>query len=247
MRKKILTGVALTLSALSLAWAAETMWIHRTDKTTLGLPITIADSVSLNGSEVVFTATNGVVKSISNAEIEKVTLGDASTIVEIKYNGSDAEIINPFAFEGVTVSKIGADVVVSSTSASEITYQLSGTTTTGSFKVYSDTKFNLNMNNVSITNDDGAAINIQTGKKCTVNLIGTSTLEDTPFYTTVSGEDQKGCFFSEGQIIFTGTGTLNVTGSYKHGICSDDYIDIQGGNVNIVKAANDGIRVMTIS
>ena len=243
MRKKILTGVALTLSALSLAWAAETMWIHRTDKTTLGLPITIADSVSLNGSEVVFTATNGVVKSISNAEIEKVTLGDASTIVEIKYNGSDAEIINPFAFEGVTVSKIGADVVVSSTSASEITYQLSGTTTTGSFKVYSDTKFNLNMNNVSITNDDGAAINIQTGKKCTVNLIGTSTLEDTPFYTTVSGEDQKGCFFSEGQIIFTGTGTLNVTGSYKHGICSDDYIDIQGGNVNIVKAANDGIRV----
>lgn len=243
MKKKVITGVALTLSALSLAWAAETMWIHRTDNTKLGLPITIADSVSLNGSNVVFTATNGVTKSMPNTEVEKVTLGDASTVVEVKYNGSDAEIINPFAFEGVTITKIGADVIVTSTSTSEITYLLTGTTTTGSFKVYSDKKFTLDMNNVSITNDDGAAINIQTGKKCTVNLIGTSTLVDAASYTTVSGEDQKGCFFSEGQIVFTGTGTLNVTGNYKHGICSDDYIDIQGGIVNIVKAANDGIRV----
>lgn len=243
MNKKVITGVALTLSALSLAWAAETMWIHRADNITLGLPIAIADSVSLSGGNVVFTAINGEAKSMPNTEVEKVTLGEASSIVEIKYNGSDAEIVNPFAFEGVTVEKSGADVVVTSTSSSEITYQLTGTTSTGSFKVYSDKKFILDMNGVSITNDDGAAINIQSGKKCTVNLTGTSTLVDAASYTAVSGEDQKGCFFSEGQIIFTGSGTLNVTGNYKHGICSDDYIDIQGGNVNIIKAANDGIRV----
>lgn len=242
MRKKVITGVVLTLSALSLAWAAETMWIHRTDNTTLGLSIANADSVSLNGSDVIFTAANGVTKSMPNTEIEKVTLGEASSIVEIKYNGSDAEIINPFAFEGVEVTKNGADVVVTSTSTSEITYELTGTTTVGSFKVYSDKKIILNLNNASITNDDGAAINIQTGKKCTVNLIGTSTLIDAASYTTVSGEDQKGCFFSEGQLVFTGSGTLNVTGNYKHGICSDDYIDIQSGAVNIIKAANDGIR-----
>ena len=242
MRKKVITGVALTLSALSLAWAAETMWIHRTDNTTLGLSIANADSVSLNGSNVVFTATNGVTKSMPNTEVEKVTLGEASSMVEIKYNGSDAEIINPFAFEGVEVTKNGADVVVTSTSTSEITYELTGTTTVGSLKVYSEKKIILNLNNASITNDDGAAINIQTGKKCTVNLIGTSTLIDAASYTTVSGEDQKGCFFSEGQLVFTGSGTLNVTGNYKHGICSDDYIDIQSGAVNIIKAANDGIR-----
>ncbi len=242
MRKKVITGVVLTLSALSLAWAAETMWIHRTDNTTLGLSIANADSVSLNGSDVIFTAANGVTKSMPNTEIEKVTLGEASSIVEIKYNGSDAEIINPFAFEGVEVTKNGADVIVTSTSTSEITYELTGTTTVGSLKVYSDKKIILNLNNASITNDDGAAINIQTGKKCTVNLIGTSTLIDAASYTTVSGEDQKGCFFSEGQLVFTGSGTLNVTGNYKHGICSDDYIDIQSGAVNIIKAANDGIR-----
>ena len=202
MKKKVFTGAVLTLSALSLAWAAETMWIHRTDNITLGLPITIADSVSLSGNNVVFTATNGEVKTMPNTEVSKVTLGDPTTVVEVKYNGTDAEIINPFAFEGVTVTKTGADVVVTSTSLSEITYELTGTTTTGSFKVYSDTKFNLDLNNVSITNDNGAAINIQTGKKCTVNLVGTSTLADAASYTTVTGEDQKGCFFSEGQIVF---------------------------------------------
>lgn len=244
MRKSIIAIIS-ALSIVSLAWAAETMWIYRTDNITLGLPIELADSVSLSsdGANVVFTATNGVTQTLSNSVVEKVTLGAASSIVEVNYDGTDAEIVNPFAFEGVTVTKTGADVVVTSTSTQELTYQLTGTTTSGSFKVYSDTKFILNLNSVSITNNDGAAINIQTGKKCTVNLTGTSNLTDASSYVTVTGEDQKGCFFSEGQIIFTGSGILNVTGNYKHGIASDDYIDIQSGTVNVLKAGNDGVRV----
>lgn len=244
MKKTFILAIS-ALSLVSLAWAAETMWIQRTDNLKLGLPLEIADSVSLSqdGTNVIFTAKNGVVQTMPNSMVEKVTMGEASTIVEVKYNGTDAEIINPFAFEGVIVTKNGADVVVTSTSANELTYQLSGTTTSGSFKIYSDKKFILAMNSVSITNNDGAAINIQSGKKCTVQLIGNSNLTDASSYATVSGEDQKGCFFSEGQIIFTGSGTLNVTGNYKHGIVSDDYIDIQSGTVNVLKAANDGVRV----
>lgn len=246
MKKKTLLFCASALSVLSIAWAAETMWIHQTDRMTLGMPLEMADSIKVSddGATISFVALNGVgTYSVANTLIEKVTFGDSETIVTINYDGDDAEIVNPFAFKGVTITKTGADVVVTSTSLSEITYQLTGTTATGSFKIYSDKKFQLDMNSVSITNDDGAAINIQTGKKCTVNLIGTSNLVDAGSYTSVSGEDQKGCFFSEGQIIFTGAGTLNVTGNYKHGICSDDYIDFQSGTVNIVKAANDGIRV----
>lgn len=243
--KKIILSALAAVSLFSLAWAAETMWIERTDNITMGLPLELADSVSLSsdGKSVIFQANNSVSQTLSNSLINKVTLGDAKTMVTVTYNGTDAVVVNPFAFEGVSVEKVGGDVIIRSTSLEELTYELSGSTTSGSFKIYSDTKFILNLNNVSITNNDGAAINIQTGKKCTVNLIGTSTLTDAASYTAVTGEDQKGCFFSEGQLIFTGTGTLNVTGNYKHGICSDDYIDIQGGTVKIVKAANDGIRV----
>ena len=243
--KKIILSALAAVSLFSLAWAAETMWIERTDNITMGLPLELADSVSLSsdGKSVIFQANNSVSQTLSNSLINKVTLGDAKSVVTVAYNGADVAVVNPFAFEGVSVEKVGGDVIIRSTSLEELTYELSGSTTSGSFKIYSDTKFILNLNNVSITNNDGAAINIQTGKKCTVNLIGTSTLTDAASYTAVTGEDQKGCFFSEGQLIFTGTGTLNVTGNYKHGICSDDYIDIQSGTVNIVKAASDGIRV----
>lgn len=244
MKKKSLI-IATLVSAISIAWAAETIWIHQNNKITLGLPISLADNITLSddGASVNFNQIDGTTHTTAYTEIEKVTLGNAQEVITINYNGTDAEIVNPYAFQGVSITKTGGDVVVNSTSTSELTYQLTGTASSGSFKIYSDTKFVLNLNSVNITNNDGAAINIQTGKKCTVNLTGSSALCDAASYTTVTGEDQKGCFFSEGQIIFTGSGSLDVTGNYKHGICSDDYIDIQSGTVNIVKAANDGIRV----
>ena len=242
--KKIVLSALAAMSLFSLAWAAETMWIQRADNITMGLPLELADSVALSsdGKSVIFQANNAVSQTLSNSNIVKVTMGDAQNVVSVKYSGTDAAIVNPYAFEGVSVEKNGGDVIIRSTSSEELTYDLSGTTTSGSFKIYSDKKFILNLDNVSITNNDGAAINIQSGKKCTVNLVGTSSLTDASSYATVSGEDQKGCFFSEGQLVFTGEGTLNVTANYKHGVCSDDYIDIQSGSVKILKAANDGIR-----
>lgn len=246
MKKNSIIISAIALSTVSLAaLAAERMWIQRTDRIALGMPVELADSVAItsDGSGVVFTTTSEN-RTITKSEITDITFAsDTGTpAVEVTFDGTDAEIVNPYAFEGVTVTKTGADVVVTSTTTEELTYTLTGTTTTGSFKIYSDKKFNLNLNSVSITNDNGAAINIQSGKKCTVNLTGTSNLTDAASYTTVSGEDQKGCFFSEGQIIVTGDGVLNISANYKHGLCSDDYIDIQSGTVNILKAANDGVR-----
>ena len=191
--KKIVLSALAAMSLFSLAWAAETMWIQRADNITMGLPLELADSVALSsdGKSVIFQANNAVSQTLSNSNIVKVTMGDAQNVVSVKYSGTDAAIVNPYAFEGVSVEKNGGDVIIRSTSSEELTYDLSGTTTSGSFKIYSDKKFILNLDNVSITNNDGAAINIQSGKKCTVNLVGTSSLTDASSYATVSGEDQK--------------------------------------------------------
>ena len=68
-------------------------------------------------------------------------------------------------------------------------------------------------------------------------------LADASSYSTVTGEDEKGCFFSEGQLIFSGTGALTVTGNYKHGICSDDYVRLRSGsNITVASAVKDGIH-----
>jgi hypothetical protein len=165
--------------------------------------------------------------------------------VRIVFDTQSAAITNPYEEKGVTVTRNGADVVVKSTLSSEISYVLSGSTTDGSLKIYSDTKFELKMNGVSIVNSDDPALNIQSGKKATITLVeGTSNrlAGGTTFVSEGGGEDMKAAFFSEGQLVFSGTGSLVVMGRYRHAICSDDYIQIDGGNISVSMAAKDGIH-----
>lgn len=162
--------------------------------------------------------------------------------IQIAYANGSATVAG--SVSGVTVTTNGAHVTVNA-SVAGVEYVLSGSTSNGSFKVYSDKKFKLTLAGVSLTNDSGAAINIQSGKRVFVE-VKTETenyLADASSYSTVTGEDEKGCFFSEGQLIFSGTGALTVTGNYKHGICSDDYVRLRSGsNITVASAVKDGIH-----
>ena len=154
---------------------------------------------------------------------------------------------------GITATINGGHIVISST-LGKIGYQVKGTCSNGSLKIYSEKKFRLLFNGVTLTNPTGPAINIQSGKTVYASIVNgtTNTLCDGATYSTpVIGsngeeEDQKGTLFSEGQLIFdgytNGTGTLNVTSHGGHAICSDDYIMVRGGNINILSAAKDGFR-----
>ena len=154
---------------------------------------------------------------------------------------------------GVTATINGGHIVINST-LGKIGYQLKGTCNNGSFKIYSDKKFRLLFNGITLTNPTGPAINIQSGKTVYASIVNgtTNTLCDGATYNNpVIGsdgkeEDQKGTLFSEGQLIFdgytNGTGILNVTSHGGHAISSDDYIIVRGGNINILSAAKDGFR-----
>ena len=154
---------------------------------------------------------------------------------------------------GVTATINGGHIVINST-IGKIGYQLKGTCSNGSFKIYSEKKFRLLFNGVTLTNPTGPAINIQSGKTVYASIVNgtTNTLCDGATYSapvigsTGEDEDQKGTLFSEGQLIFdgytNGTGILNVTSHGGHAISSDDYIMVRGGNINILSAAKDGFR-----
>lgn len=172
--------------------------------------------------------------------VENVTF---SNTVSIDF-GTSVTITNPLSTSGVTVTTSGADIEITST-VEGVEYVLSGTTTDGSVKIYSDNKFKLTLNGAAITNTDGPAINIQSSKRAFVVLADntTNTLTDGATYTaSVTDEDMKGTFFSEGQLVFSGTGSLSVKGNYKHGICSDDYIRVRAGNITVTGAVKDGIH-----
>ena len=165
-----------------------------------------------------------------------------SETVSIVYADNEATVST--LPDGVEATVDGAGVIINST-IKGVAYELKGSSSNGYFKIYSEKKFQLTLNGVSLTNPTGAAINIQSGKRVFVTLAdGTSnSLVDGSSYNTPDDEDEKGTFFSEGQLVFNGKGSLEVTGNKKHGIVSDDYIRFRTGtNIYITASNGHGIK-----
>lgn len=160
--------------------------------------------------------------------------------VTITYDGDKATVSGTVS--GVMAKANGAHVIISSTKKN-IAYTLKGKTSNGSFKLYSNYKTQVTLGGVDITNPTGAAINIQSGKTMLIELADgtTNKLADGTAYTMTTGEDQKGTFFSEGQLVFSGKGALDVKSVGGHGIVSDDYIRMRGGDIT-VNSVRDGIN-----
>ena len=167
-------------------------------------------------------------------------IGEVTTIY-INYDGTRATVSGDTY--GV-VSVNGADVTVVSQRADSMLLVLSGSTTDGSLLVSRNRKFGILLNGVSITNADGPAINNQCGKALYIETAnGTAnTLTDGAAYAD-QAYDQKGTLFSEGQIYFSGTGSLTVTSNCKHAIASDDYIVFNNGSITANATAGNGIKV----
>ncbi len=179
-------------------------------------------------------------------------------------SSSDNEVITTdgtvsivFSEDGVTVngdpsgivSVSGCDVTVNNTSEALITYELSGTSSDGFFKLYSSTKQVIELKGLNLKNPNGAAINNQSHKKTSVVVTGENYLTDGAVNSSgdypdqTSDEDMKAAFFSEGQLVFSGDGSLTVTANGKAGITSDDYVAIQDGvTINVTSKGGHGIR-----
>ena len=142
----------------------------------------------------------------------------------------------------LTITGTGAHVTIvqSSSLASEITYTLSGTSSSGSFYMDGELKATLALNNLDLTCADSAAVNIENGKRINFELTGTSTLKDS------SSSSGKGALMVNGHSEFTGSGTLYLYGYAKHAYWADEYIQFKKsftGGLYVLSAAKDGINV----
>ena len=143
----------------------------------------------------------------------------------------------------VTVS--GNCVTVNNTGDENIRYELSGSAADGFFKIYGEKKQAIVLNGLNLTNLNGAAINNQNKKRTFVVVNGTNTLADGKKYTlTPEDEDEKGAFFSEAQLIFSGSGSLSVTSiGGKAGISSDGYVRVlETPTITVSADKGHGIR-----
>lgn len=173
--------------------------------------------------------------------------------ITINFNGTDKPTIDPAVTEGVEITtydeKGSAHLIIKS--EKKINYVLKGSSDNGSLMIFSQRKFKLTLDNLTLSNDAGVpAISSQTKKRCFVETVGIVNIKDAEAYSLGKAYkkseeemyDAKGAIFSEGELIFCGKGMLNVKGRYKHAICSDQYVRISDGIVNVNGAKKDGIH-----
>ena len=162
--------------------------------------------------------------------------------VKVTFSGGSATVSGATA--DFTVVTDGAGVTITNNGSEAVIYELSGTSSDGYFKLYSTKKQEILLNGLTLTNKKGAAINNQSHKRTFVVVKGTNTLADGASYTqTPSDEDEKAAFFSEGQLVFSGDGTLTVNATGKAGITSDDYVRFMAApTVKVTSSAGHGVR-----
>ncbi len=122
----------------------------------------------------------------------------------------------------------------------ELTYTLSGTAADGSFYMNGSLKATVVLDNLSLTSQTTAPINIRNGKRIALCLVGASTLTDS------AASDGKGALMVNGHSEIEGAGTLTINGYARHGYWADEYILLKKsftGQIDIAHTAEDGINV----
>lgn len=176
-----------------------------------------------------------------------------TSTVTVTYNGSSVSVESSNNQILHHISGAYATVDMQTNSVSGVEIVVKGKSEDGGLKIYGEKKYKLTLAGVELTSQKGPAINSQCKKRIYVHLQeGTTNCltdvasysDDTYYMDASADEDRKGCFFSEGNLVFSGAGTLVVAGKYKHGIVTDGYFWMRPGvTIAITEAAKNGIHV----
>ena len=239
--KKLLTLLSVVLVAITAM--AQTLNVQ-VGNVTYQFPasqtgeMTYSDGTTLTILNKVFTLSEISSMTIDNTEVTDGTIG-------VVYDGASAKVTvagNIAQYVTPTISGAHVSIAQSDDLATEITYNLSGSSSDGEFYMSGSYKATIELNGLTLTNttplNSGAAVHIQNGKRIKVKVVTgtTNTLTD-----AASGS-QKGCLYIKGHAEFAQKGTLNVVGNKKHGIKTGEYFTIKNSTINVTSAAGDGIN-----
>jgi hypothetical protein len=246
--KKILFSAMLTASIISLtACSSDDPLNDLIDNNSVP-----SNGTNSNGSQN-SSADNTSELLTFNVEIDKTTAEPTTTATATYPEASDdiskntfatvvnIDMSNPTAKEenGVTITVDGGDVTASHGSTEGICYVVTGTTADGSLTIDGKTDFELNLNGADITNKRSTAIDIESKQKAFIVLTGSNKLTD----GTSADDSHKGALFAKGKLLFSGTGSLEVYGTYNNGIHGKSNIVFDKGiNLYVNSTANHGIK-----
>lgn len=213
---------------------------------------TLDSNITAYDGETADDAENDVAGTDEDIYREANTFSDT---VKVVYSDASATVTTTNSNVLTYVSGAYVTVDMQTNEVKNVCIVASGTSSDGQLKIYGAKKFQLTLNGLDLTCTKGPAINDQCKKRCFVylpdgttnRLTDASTYSTEPYYLSTSSEsdeDRKGCFFSEGNLIFSGSGVLVVKGNYKHGIATDGYFYTRPGvTIAVTQAAKNCIQV----
>lgn len=221
----LLAALALTgCSATSASNASASSAISTSASSTSGTTSKVADSFSTD------------VKS--GAKLAEDTHYSAKDLTWDSSSEVTIDLSNPTATDGVTVS----DGVITITKAGN--YKLTGTYE-GQIKLEAadSDMVRLILNNATITNSTGAAINVVEADEVVIYTASgtTNTVSDGSSYSDTASGSPDAAIYSKSDLTLAGEGTLKVEGKYEEGIHTSDGLVIASGTLE-VNAANTGIK-----
>ncbi|MBK1881874.1 carbohydrate-binding domain-containing protein [Luteolibacter pohnpeiensis] len=187
------------------------------------------------GAACIFCA---IASHASAADRDYVEDSDFNKTVQIEFNGTDATITNG-AGVTVTTGTNGASISIVSEVAG-VEYLLSGTSTNGYVEITSNKPSKVTLAGLDLTSSDGPAVSVTSEARTFVVLAAetTNSIQDASSYE----RDGSGTLYSSGPLIFSGKGSLDITGTKSHAIYGGTSIRFLGGNVTVSDAVKDGVH-----
>ena len=210
----------------------------------LDAPVSSIDSiyVKMDATNPIKVRTTNNLYSFDFTEVDSLTFPWVPTstgdIVYINYNGTTAEVINPYPANQVIVTVSEAKVSITSLSSANITYCLSGTANSGRFAIESATTPTVKLNGVSLTNPTGKAMDLTCDNGIILEIADgtTNSLSDG------TESDKKAALMSNNDLLVQGNGTLTITGLKEHAMKVKGQFNMNSGNIVITGSVKDGIH-----
>ncbi len=241
MKKRFLLATLIAMAGV-LGYAQQTMWVHTGHVHWAYNTETVGTMPYSSASLLTVLEKGFTLADVDSVTVASETFADDNVLVKYNNNVADVYVAGNIA-NHITAEVTGARVAVMQDAdvATEYTYTLQGTSTSGCFYHAGSYKMTLALNGVNLTNPDSAAINIQNSKRIAVQLVDgtTNTLADG------ANNTKKAAFLVKGHAEFAKGGSLTITGNKKHALACNEYMEVKKtvGTITIVSAVADAINV----